>query len=118
MVEVPITFDRSDHLESVPHLGQYPLVVDPIVGMKWLTKVLKDEGSDLNIMYTETLDAMGIDRSRIQRLELLSMASCRGSRPSHSGRLTYQLPLRIRPTLGQRPSPSKWLDSTEPTIPS
>jgi hypothetical protein len=24
----PITFDRSDHPESVPHLGRYPLVVD------------------------------------------------------------------------------------------
>jgi hypothetical protein len=41
-------------------------VVDPIVGMKWLTKVLMDEGSSLNIMYTETLDAMGIDRSCIR----------------------------------------------------
>jgi hypothetical protein len=40
-------------------------VVNPIVGMKRLTKVLIDGGSGLNIMYTETLDAMGIDRSRI-----------------------------------------------------
>jgi hypothetical protein len=61
----PITFDQSDHLESVPHLGWYPLIVDPIVGMKRLTKVLMDGGSGLNIMYDETLDAMGIDRSRI-----------------------------------------------------
>jgi hypothetical protein len=35
--------------------------------MKWLTKVLTDGGSGLNIMYVETLDAMGIDRSRIQQ---------------------------------------------------
>ncbi|XP_066316076.1 uncharacterized protein [Miscanthus floridulus] len=34
--------------------------------MKWLTKVLMDGGSGLNIMYAETLDAMGIDRARIQ----------------------------------------------------
>ena len=40
-------------------------MVDPIVGMKWLTKVLMDGGISLNIMYAETLDAMGIDRSRI-----------------------------------------------------
>ena len=40
-------------------------MVDPIVGTKWLTKVLMDGGSDLNIMYVKTLDAMGIDRSRI-----------------------------------------------------
>ena len=40
-------------------------MVDPIIGTKWLTKVLMDGGSDLNIMYVETLNAMGIDRSRI-----------------------------------------------------
>ena len=40
-------------------------MVDPIIGMKRLTKVLMDGGSDLNIMYAEMLDAMGIDRSRI-----------------------------------------------------
>ena len=32
-----------------------------IIGMKWLTKVLMDGGNGLNIMYAETLDAMGID---------------------------------------------------------
>ena len=62
----PITFDRSDHPDSVTHLGRYPLVVDPIVSMKRLTKVLMDGGSGLNIMYAETLDAMGVDRSRIR----------------------------------------------------
>jgi len=41
-------------------------VVDPIIGTKQLTKVLMDGGSGLNIMYAETLDAMGIDRSRIR----------------------------------------------------
>ena len=38
-------------------------MVDPIVDMKRLTKLLMDGGSGLNIMYAETLDAMGIDRS-------------------------------------------------------
>ena len=41
-------------------------MVDPIVGMKRLTKVLMDGGSGLNIMYAETLDAMGIDRAHIR----------------------------------------------------
>ena len=41
-------------------------MVDPIVDTKWLTKVLMDGGSGLNIMYAETLDAMGIDRSRVR----------------------------------------------------
>ena len=33
-------------------------MVDPIIGTKRLTKVLMDGGSNLNIMYVETLDAM------------------------------------------------------------
>ncbi|XP_066374795.1 uncharacterized protein [Miscanthus floridulus] len=40
-------------------------MVNPIINTKWLTKVLMDGGSGLNIMYAKTLDAMGIDRSRI-----------------------------------------------------
>jgi hypothetical protein len=34
----PITFDRSNHPESVLYLGRYLLMVDPIVGTKWLTR--------------------------------------------------------------------------------
>ena len=41
-------------------------MVDPIIGTKWLTKVLMDGGSGLNIIYAETLNAMGVDRARIQ----------------------------------------------------
>jgi hypothetical protein len=52
-------------LDSVPHPGQYPLVIDLIIDKKCLSKVLMDRGSSLNIMYIETLDAMGINRSRI-----------------------------------------------------
>ena len=32
--ESAITFDRTDHPDSVLHLGRYSLVVDPIVGPK------------------------------------------------------------------------------------
>ena len=42
-------------------------MVDPIVP-KWLTKVLMDGGSGLNIMYAKTLDAMGIDRKHIRSI--------------------------------------------------
>ena len=60
-----ITFNSSDHPESVPHPGRYQLMLDPIVGPKRLTKVLMDGGSGLNIMYAKTLDEMGIDRTRL-----------------------------------------------------
>ena len=32
--ESAITFDRTDHPDTVPHLGRYSLVVNPIVGPK------------------------------------------------------------------------------------
>ena len=51
-----ITFDQDDHLDYVLNLGQYPLVVDPIIGNTRLTKVLMDGGSSLNILYANTLE--------------------------------------------------------------
>ena len=47
----PITYDRFDHPDSVTHPSRYPLMVDPIIDTKRLTKVLMDRGSGLNIMY-------------------------------------------------------------------
>ena len=46
-------------------LGCYPLVIDPIVRKKSLTKVLMDGGSALNILYVDTLDAMCIPWSEL-----------------------------------------------------
>ena len=48
--ESPITFDQRDHPSCVARPGRYPLVVDPIVRKKRLTKVLMDGGSGLNIL--------------------------------------------------------------------
>ena len=65
-LESTITFDQTDHLDAVPHRGRYPLVVDPIVGPKRLTKVLMHGGSGLNIMYAKMLDEMGVDQTRLR----------------------------------------------------
>jgi hypothetical protein len=84
----PITFDRSNHPGRVPHRGTYPLVVESIVGMKRLSKVLMDRGSDLNVLYIETLDRMGISRSALHpSTELIhGIAPRRGAHPL--GRIT------------------------------
>ena len=63
--ESAVTFDQTDHPESVPQPKRYSLMVDLIIGMKRLTKVLMDGGSGLNIMYVEMLNAMCIVRSCI-----------------------------------------------------
>ena len=61
-----ITFDRDDHPDYVPNPGQYPLVVDPIIGNTQLTKVLMDGGSGLNTLYANTLELLELDQSRLR----------------------------------------------------
>jgi hypothetical protein len=62
----PITFDQGDHSDCVPSPGRYPLVVDPVIGNTRLTKVLMDGGSNINIIYAETLGLLEIDLSTIR----------------------------------------------------
>jgi hypothetical protein len=62
----PITFDQGDHPDYVPSPGRYPLIVDPVIGNVRLTKVLMDGGSNLNIIYAETLGLLGIYLSMIR----------------------------------------------------
>jgi hypothetical protein len=63
--ETAITFDCDDHPDYIPNPGVYPLVVDPIITNTHLTKVLMDEGSNLNIINTQTLDLLGIKRTQL-----------------------------------------------------
>src|SRR5438876_3528501 len=65
--EAPITFDRADHPDHVPHPGCYPLVLDPIVQTVKLNRVLVDGGSGLNILFAKTLDDMKIPHSELKR---------------------------------------------------
>jgi hypothetical protein len=63
---VSITFDRSDHLDSIPRLGWYPLIVCPIVKDARLNRVLVDGGSSMNILFLKTFDQMGLPRSALR----------------------------------------------------
>ena len=69
-----ITFDQRDHPSHVARPGRYPLVVDPIINKKRLTKVLMDGGSGLNILYVDTPDAIRIPRSELRLVSYPSMA--------------------------------------------
>ena len=53
--------------------GCYPLIVDPIICKKCLTKVLMDGGSGLNILYVDTLNTMRIPSRNSAQWALLSM---------------------------------------------
>ena len=63
--EQAVTWDRDDHPDHVPHPNKYALVVDPIVDNFILTKVLMDGGSNLNIMYADTLKRMNLSESQL-----------------------------------------------------
>jgi hypothetical protein len=62
----PITFNQGNHPNYVSSPGRYPLIVDPIIGNVRLSKVLMDGGINLNIIYAETLELLGVDRSEIR----------------------------------------------------
>jgi hypothetical protein len=64
--EDTITFSREDHPNRIPHPGQYPLVVDPIIGNAQFSKVLMDGGSSLNILYVHTLRLLGIGLDQLR----------------------------------------------------
>jgi hypothetical protein len=113
--ESAITFDRSDHPSSVPQPGRCPLVVDLIVSTKLLTKVLMDGGSSLNIMYVETLDAMGIDWSRIRPSGAPFHDIVMGKQAILLGQIDLPVTFRV---LGSNPSPSRWSDFMDPATPS
>jgi hypothetical protein len=64
--EDAITFSREDHPNRIPNPGQYPLVVDPVIGNVRFSKVLMDGGSSLNILYTHTLRLLGIGLDQLR----------------------------------------------------
>jgi hypothetical protein len=62
--ETTITFDRKDHLGHIPQLGHFPLAIDPIISKTFLSRVLTDGKSGLNLLYVETYDAWGCRERR------------------------------------------------------
>jgi hypothetical protein len=64
--EDAITFSREDHPNRIPNPGQYPLVVDPVIGNARFSKVLMNGGSSLNILYAHTLRLLGIGLDQLR----------------------------------------------------
>jgi hypothetical protein len=64
--EDAITFSREDQPNRIPNPGQYPLVVDPVIGNTRFSKVLMDGGSSFNILYAHTLHLLGIGLDQLR----------------------------------------------------
>jgi hypothetical protein len=86
--EDTITFSREDHSNRIPNPGQYPLVVDPVIGNVRFSKVLMDGGNNLNILYVHTLRLLGIGLDQLRP----SASNPRADRPACLVRHTGQLP--------------------------
>jgi hypothetical protein len=64
--EDAIMFSHEDHPNRIPNPGQYPLVVDPVIGNARFSKVLMDGGSSLNILYVHMLRLLGIGLDQLR----------------------------------------------------
>jgi hypothetical protein len=105
--EDAITFSREDHPNRIPNPGQYPLVVDPVIGNARFSKVLMDGGSNLNILYTHTLRCWGSGWTSCGLARRCSMALRRASASSPSGGSICQSGSARQTTSARRLSPSR-----------
>ncbi|KAK1667840.1 hypothetical protein QYE76_055999 [Lolium multiflorum] len=58
--EQSISFDRTDHLKAVPRPGHVALVLEAQIGGYNMSKVFMDGGSGLNLLFVNTMRAMGL----------------------------------------------------------
>jgi hypothetical protein len=103
--EDAITFSREDHPNRIPNPGQYPLVVDPVIGNARFSKVLMDGGSSLNILTHCACWGSGWTSCGPARRH--SMASRQASASSPMGRSTSLSGSARRTTTARRRSPSR-----------
>ena len=62
----PITFDHQDYSKGAWNTGWTALVVNPIINGLQFTKVLMDGGSDLNLLYQDTIRKLGVNPAIIR----------------------------------------------------
>ena len=62
----PITFDHQDYSRGAQNAGWTALVLDPIIDRSKFTQVLMDGGSDLNLLYEDTIRKLGVNPAIIR----------------------------------------------------
>ena len=71
----PITFDHQDYSKGARNAGWTALVVNPIINGLQFTKVFMDGGSDLNLLYQDTIRKLGVNPAIIRHGNTPSMGS-------------------------------------------
>jgi hypothetical protein len=112
-----ISFSHEDHPNRIPNPGQYPLVVDPVIGNARFSKVLMDGGSSLNILYAHRCACWGSGWTSCGPARRRYMASRRASVYSPSGRSICLFGSTLRAISARRCSPSRWWGSGAPITP-
>lgn len=64
--EEPITFDKADHPEHIVDAGRFPLVVIAVIETMRVTKIFMDGGSDVNLLYRNTFEKLGIGIDKLR----------------------------------------------------
>jgi hypothetical protein len=64
--KAPPSFSCEDHSNRIPNPGQYPLVIDLVIGNARFSKMLMDGGSSLIILYAHTLRLLGIGLDQLR----------------------------------------------------
>src|ERR1043165_5894599 len=64
--ETEITFSRDDHPPVIPRLRHAALVLEAIIGNYDMSRVFMDGGSGIDIIFTQTLEEMLIQRSALK----------------------------------------------------
>jgi hypothetical protein len=112
-----ITFSREDHPNRIPNPGQYPLVVDPVIGNARFSKVLMDGGSSLNILYAHTLRLLGIGLDQLRPSTTPFHGVAPGKCVPPLGQIDLPVWSTRQTTSARRRSPSRWWGSGARTMP-
>jgi hypothetical protein len=112
-----ITFSREDHPNCIPNPGQYPLVVDPVIGNARFSKVVMDGGSSLNILYAHTLRLLGIRLEQLRPSTTPFHGVTSGKRVQPLGQIDLPVWFGTPSTSARRHSPSRWWGSGARTTP-
>ncbi|XP_044318555.1 uncharacterized protein [Triticum aestivum] len=86
-----ITFHHLDYSRSIRNAGWTALILDPIIDGLQFTQVLMDGGSDLNLLYPDTIRKLGIDPTKLRH----SRTSFKGVTPGPYAKSTGSLLLEV-----------------------
>jgi hypothetical protein len=90
--EVPVQWSHEDHPEYIPD-GYYAMVVNPLIQGYKFSKCLMDGGSNLNIMYVETLKKLGLIKTQLRHCAVTFYGAVPGRQAKSLGSITLKVVL-------------------------